>query len=45
MGNRWQRSFMAMVFVFAVLLIGCVLSVVMPDHRDLDDRSRRGFWS
>jgi hypothetical protein len=35
---------MMVVVLVLVFLAACVLSVVVPDHRDLDDRDRRGWW-
>ena len=34
---------MAMLIVFAIVLVACVLSVVIGGG-DLNDRDRRGWW-
>jgi hypothetical protein len=39
-----QSSSMAALVVLGLLLVGVVLSVVVGDRRDLDDRDRRGWW-
>jgi hypothetical protein len=35
---------MAALIVLALLLVGMLLSVVVKDRRDLDDRDRRSWW-
>jgi hypothetical protein len=35
---------MEMLVILAVVLLAGVLSVVVGDSRDLDDRDRRGWW-
>jgi hypothetical protein len=35
---------MAFAIVFAVLILACVLSILVPDDRDYDVNDRRGWW-
>jgi hypothetical protein len=44
MGQASQNADMSILIVFVVLLAGCVLSVVLGNDRDLDDRDRRSWW-
>jgi hypothetical protein len=35
---------MSALVIFIVLFVACFAAVAVPDHRDLDDRDRRGWW-
>jgi len=35
---------MAMLVVFAILLVACVYAALAGDRHDYDDRDRRGWW-
>jgi hypothetical protein len=35
---------MAAIVVLTILLLACVVSIVVPDSHDFDDRDRRGWW-
>jgi hypothetical protein len=43
--QRENRSMNSVVVVFILFFVLCVLSPLLTRAGDLDDRSRRGWWS